>query len=65
VIAEAGIDDDTRADRAQYLGCIDGAAHRRGVRELLGDAGLTEIEITRLTASTSTPPRPSSAPHAH
>ena len=42
----------TRADMAQWTGCIAGALTRDGVRRGLTDAGLIDIEIHR------DPPRP-------
>jgi arsenite methyltransferase len=46
VIADRGMDDATRADVAQYVGCIAGALTRDEYTRYLADAGLTEIEIT-------------------
>ena len=40
------MDDATRADVAQYVGCIAGALTRDEYNRYLDDAGLTEIEIT-------------------
>ena len=45
VIADPGMDDATRADLAQYVGCIAGALTRDEYVRFLADAGLTEIEI--------------------
>ena len=46
VIADPGMDDATRADIAQYVGCIAGALTREEYARYLADAGLTDIEIT-------------------
>jgi ubiquinone/menaquinone biosynthesis C-methylase UbiE len=46
VIADPGMDDATRADMQQYVGCIAGALTRDEYTEYLAAAGLTEIEIT-------------------
>jgi arsenite methyltransferase len=46
VIADAGMDDATRADLAQYVGCIAGALTHEEYARFLAEAGLTEIEIT-------------------
>jgi ubiquinone/menaquinone biosynthesis C-methylase UbiE len=46
VIADAGMDNATRADLAQYVGCIAGALTRDEYEAYLADAGLTDIEIT-------------------
>jgi arsenite methyltransferase len=46
VIADPGMDDATRADMRQYVGCVAGALTRDEYTEYLGAAGLTEIEIT-------------------
>ncbi len=45
VIADTDMDDATRADLAQYVGCIAGALTRDEYTRYLADAGLTEIEI--------------------
>ncbi len=45
VIADPGMDDATRADMQQYVGCIAGALTRDEYERHLTDAGLTEIEI--------------------
>ena len=45
VIADAEMDDVTRADMQQYVGCIAGALTRDDYTSHLGDAGLTDIEI--------------------
>jgi arsenite methyltransferase len=45
VIADPGMDDATRADLAQYVGCIAGALTREEFERHLTDAGLTDIEI--------------------
>ena len=45
VIADPGMDDSTRADLAQYVGCIAGALTRDEYVRFLADAGLTEVEI--------------------
>ena len=45
VIADPGMDDATRADLAQYVGCIAGALTHDEYTRYLADAGLTEIEI--------------------
>jgi arsenite methyltransferase len=46
VIADPGMDDATRADLAQYVGCIAGALTHDDYTRHLADAGLTEIETT-------------------
>ena len=46
VIADHDMDDATRADLAQYVGCIAGALTRDEYIRHLSDAGLTDIEIT-------------------
>ena len=46
VIADAGMDDATRSDLAQYVGCIAGALTRDEYARYLTAAGLTDIEIT-------------------
>ena len=46
VIADPGMDDATRADMQQYVGCIAGALTRDEYERHLADAGLTDIEIT-------------------
>jgi arsenite methyltransferase len=46
VIADAGMDNATRADLAQYVGCIAGALTSDEYTRFLTDAGLTHIEIT-------------------
>jgi arsenite methyltransferase len=45
VIADTDMDDATRADLAQYVGCIAGALTRDEYTRYLAEAGLTEIEI--------------------
>jgi arsenite methyltransferase len=46
VIADPGMDDATRADMQQYVGCIAGALTRGEYARYLEEAGLTDIEIT-------------------
>jgi ubiquinone/menaquinone biosynthesis C-methylase UbiE len=46
VIADPGMDDATRNDMQQYVGCIAGALTRDEYTTYLAAAGLTEIEIT-------------------
>ncbi|MDA0164220.1 arsenite methyltransferase [Solirubrobacter ginsenosidimutans] len=46
VIADPGMDDATRADVSQYVGCIAGALTRDEYTRYLAAAGLTDIEIT-------------------
>ncbi len=46
VIADPGMDDATRTDLAQYVGCIAGALTRDEYARHLADAGLTDITIT-------------------
>jgi arsenite methyltransferase len=46
VIADPGMDDATRSDIAQYVGCIAGALTHDEYTRYLADAGLTDIEIT-------------------
>jgi arsenite methyltransferase len=45
VVADAAMDDATRADLAQYVGCIAGALTRDEYRDHLSAAGLTDVEI--------------------
>jgi len=45
VIADPGMDDPTRADVAQYVGCIAGALTHDAYTRYLADAGLTDTEI--------------------
>jgi arsenite methyltransferase len=46
VIADPGMDDATRADMQQYVGCVAGALTADEYTRYLTEAGLTEIEIT-------------------
>jgi arsenite methyltransferase len=46
VIADPGMDEATRADMQQYVGCIAGALTQEEYTRHLADAGLVEIEIT-------------------
>ncbi len=46
VIADPGMDDATRSDLAQYVGCVAGALTADEYTRHLTDAGLTDIEIT-------------------
>jgi arsenite methyltransferase len=46
VIADPGMDDATRADLNQYVGCVAGALTRDEFELYLTAAGLTDIEIT-------------------
>lgn len=45
VIADAGIDDTTRADMAAWTGCIAGALTEAQFRRALADAGFDEVEF--------------------
>jgi ubiquinone/menaquinone biosynthesis C-methylase UbiE len=45
VVADAEMDAATRADLAQYVGCIAGALTREEYERHLADAGLTDIEV--------------------
>ena len=45
VIADPDMDEATRADVAQYVGCVAGALTHAEYTRYLADAGLTEIEI--------------------
>jgi ubiquinone/menaquinone biosynthesis C-methylase UbiE len=45
VVADTTMDDRTRADLAQYVGCVAGALTRDEYARYLADAGLTDIEI--------------------
>lgn len=45
VIADATMDQTTRADLAQYVGCVAGALTREDYARHLADAGLADIEI--------------------
>ena len=45
VIADAGMDEATRADMAAWTGCIAGALTEDEFRAALAEAGLTDIEI--------------------
>ncbi len=47
VVADSGMDDATRADMAQWTGCIAGALTEDEFRDGLTAAGLTDIEIRR------------------
>jgi arsenite methyltransferase len=46
VIADEEMDEATRADMAQWTGCIAGALTRREFKQALLDAGLEDVEIT-------------------
>lgn len=46
VIADADMDDATRADMQQWTGCIAGALTRRQFQQALSDAGFVDVEIT-------------------
>jgi arsenite methyltransferase len=46
VVADAGMDDATRADMAAYTGCIAGALTREAFERGLAAAGFTDITIT-------------------
>jgi arsenite methyltransferase len=46
VVADAGMDDATRADMAQWTGCIAGALTRDEFARSLEQAGFTDVEIT-------------------
>jgi ubiquinone/menaquinone biosynthesis C-methylase UbiE len=46
VIADADMDEATRADMQEWTGCIAGALTRAKFEQALADAGLTDIEIT-------------------
>ena len=48
VIADPDMDDATRADMQQYVGCISGALTRDEYARHLADAGLVDIEITEM-----------------
>jgi arsenite methyltransferase len=45
VIADSGMDEQTRADMAQWTGCIAGALTQREFEDALAAAGLGEVEI--------------------
>jgi SAM-dependent methyltransferase len=45
VIADEHMDDETRADMAQWTGCIAGALTRDEFKQALTNAGLTDIEV--------------------
>jgi arsenite methyltransferase len=45
VVADPDIDDATRGDLAQYVGCVAGALTAEEYTRYLADAGLTEVEI--------------------
>jgi arsenite methyltransferase len=45
VIADPGMDEATRADMAQWTGCIAGALTEAEFRSALADAGLVDVEI--------------------
>ena len=45
VIADAGMDEPTRADRAQWTGCIAGALTRSEYEDALAASGLVDVEI--------------------
>ena len=46
VIADEDMDEATRADMAQWTGCIAGALTRREFERALDAAGLEDVEIT-------------------
>jgi arsenite methyltransferase len=46
VVADPDMDETTRADMAQWTGCIAGALTETQYRSALGDAGLIDVEIT-------------------
>jgi uncharacterized phage protein gp47/JayE len=46
VIADADMDDATRADMQQWTGCVAGALTRREFEDALVGAGLVGVEIT-------------------
>ncbi len=46
VIADAGMDEATRADMQQWTGCISGALTRRQFEQVLTDAGFLDVEVT-------------------
>jgi arsenite methyltransferase len=46
VIADPGMDDATRADVAQWTGCIAGALTRRKFEDALAAAGLVDVQIS-------------------
>jgi arsenite methyltransferase len=46
VVADPDMDDQTRADMAQWTGCIAGALTQNQYRAGLAEAGLVEVEIT-------------------
>jgi arsenite methyltransferase len=46
VLADPDMDETTRADMAQWTGCIAGALTETQYRSALGDAGLIDVEIT-------------------
>jgi ubiquinone/menaquinone biosynthesis C-methylase UbiE len=54
VLADPDMDDATRADMAQWTGCIAGALTEDEFRSALADAGMTDIEV-----------RPSHRVHEH
>jgi arsenite methyltransferase len=46
VVADENMDDQTRADMAQWTGCIAGALTRAEFEAALTNAGLVDIEIS-------------------
>ena len=46
VIADPDMDDATRADMQQYVGCVAGALTHDQYAQYLADAGLIDIDIT-------------------
>ena len=46
VVADPDMDDATRADMAQWTGCIAGALTHEEFQRELGAAGLTDVEIS-------------------
>jgi arsenite methyltransferase len=46
VVADPDMDDATRADMAQWTGCVAGALTREEFSDALADAGLVDIDIT-------------------
>ena len=65
IVADPGMDDETRRDMAQWTGCIAGALTEDEFRRELEAAGFERrSRSARPTASTSRPARRSSAPES-
>jgi arsenite methyltransferase len=45
IVADSGMDEETRRDMAQWAGCLAGALTEEEFRRDLGDAGFTDIDV--------------------